>query len=292
MEMHQVRYFLAVCETLNFTRAAERCRVAQPSLTRAIKKLEEEMGGALFRREHKHTHLTELGRLLHPHLARIVEAGLAAVAEAAGYGSLEKAPLHLGVMSTLGPLRLVDFLDRLHEEVPSLELSPQEARGTRLVEALLSGEIDVALIGLPDFPERLTAVPLYDERYAVAFARGHRFEAMSAVPVAELNREDYLKRSHCEFSDYYAALGKPVPFTVNVRHASEREDWTQALVLAGLGCSIMPEHLPTLPGIATRMLVEPAVSRTISLVTVAGRRHTPSVEAFVRLARRFDWAGA
>ena len=115
---------------------------------------------------------------------------------------------------------------------------------------------------------------------------------MSAVPIGELDREDYLKRTHCEFADYYEAMGRPVPFTVNVRHASDREDWTQALVLAGLGCSIMPEHLPTLPGIATRVLVEPEVSRTISLVSVAGRRYSPAAEAFVRLARRFDWAGA
>ena len=64
MEMHQVRYFLALCETLNFTRAAQRCNVAQPSLTRAIKNLEEELGGPLFRRERNRTHLTDLGRLV------------------------------------------------------------------------------------------------------------------------------------------------------------------------------------------------------------------------------------
>ncbi len=68
MEMHQIRYFLAICECLNFTRAAEQCHVARPSLTRAIKKLEAELGGPLLRRERNHTHLTELGRLIRPHL--------------------------------------------------------------------------------------------------------------------------------------------------------------------------------------------------------------------------------
>ena len=291
MEMHQVRYFLAVCETLNFTRAAELCHVAQPSLTRAIKKLEQELGGALFRRERNRTHLTELGRLVQPHLARIGEASRAAAAEAEDYMSQDKAPLRLGVMSTIGPLRLIEFLDRLHEEIPSLELSPHEARGTALVEALLEGHIDIALIGLPGFPERLEALPLYEERYVIAFPKGHRFERMSAVPLRELDREDYVKRTHCEFSDYYEALGRPAPFTVKLRHATEREDWAQALVLAGQGCSIMPEHLPSLPGIASRVLVEPEVSRTVSLVTVAGRRFAPTVETFVRLARRFNWAG-
>lgn len=71
MEMHQIRYFLAVCEELNFTRAAERCNVAQPSLTRAIKLLEEELGGQLFHRERANTHLSELGRLVKPHLEEV-----------------------------------------------------------------------------------------------------------------------------------------------------------------------------------------------------------------------------
>jgi DNA-binding transcriptional LysR family regulator len=71
MEMHQIRYFLAVCETLNFTRAAEQCNVTQPALTRAIQKLEEELGGLLFRRERHLTHLTDLGRLVRPQLEQV-----------------------------------------------------------------------------------------------------------------------------------------------------------------------------------------------------------------------------
>ena len=71
MEMHQVRYFLAVADTLNFTRAAEQCHVSQPALTRAIQQLEEELGGLLLRREHKLTHLTDFGRLIEPHLRQL-----------------------------------------------------------------------------------------------------------------------------------------------------------------------------------------------------------------------------
>ena len=79
MEMHQIRYFLAVCETLNFTRAAEQCHVTQPALTRAIQKLEEELGGLLFRRERHLTHLTDLGRLLRPQLEQVWKRTEAAV---------------------------------------------------------------------------------------------------------------------------------------------------------------------------------------------------------------------
>ena len=290
MEMHQVRYFLAVCETLNFTRAAERCNVAQPSLTRAIHKLEDELGGPLFRRERNRTHLTDLGRLMHPHLQSVQDAALAASAEAEDFQKLETAPLHLGVMCTIGPLRMVGFLARLRREIPSLDLKLQAATGTRLVDALMSGELDVALVGLPRYPERLDAEPLYSERYMVAFPKGHRYEEIPAVPLRELDEEDYLQRLNCEFMDHFEEFDMPKPFEVNVRYSSESEDWIQALVLSGMGCSIMPEYLPSMSGIAMRVLVEPEVSRTVSLVTVAGRQFSPTVAALLRLAKHYDWS--
>ena len=291
MEMHQVRYFLAVSELRNFTRAAEACSVAQPSLTKAIKKLEEELGGELFHRERNKTHLTELGNLMKPHLETIFAASEAAKADANGFKSLEQAVVNLGVMSTIGPAQMVDFFARLRQEIPTLDLNIHEAPGQDLVAMLTDGEIDVGLIGLPALPDRLRAIPLYSERYTVAFAKGHRFERLNAVPVEALDGADYLKRIHCEFSDHFEELGGEPRFTVKVRYSSEREDWVQALVLAGLGCSIMPEFLPALPGIATRPVAEPEVSRTISLVTVAGRRHSPALDVMIRLARRYGWPG-
>lgn len=288
MEMHQVRYFLAVCETLNFTRAAEHCNVAQPSLTRAIKKLEEELGGELFRRERNRTHLSELGRLMQPHLSRIYEADQAARAEAHEFGHLDKAPLRLGVMCTIGPLRIIGFFDRLRREIPALEVFLTEAPGQRLVEDLMAGDLDIALIGLPEFPERLDTRPLYSERYVIAFPKGHRFEGMNVVSIEDLANEDYLQRINCEAPEYLEALGIVVP-EVKIRYRTEREDWIQAMILAGLGCSVMPEFLPVLPGLATRSLSDPKIHRTIHLVTVSGRRYSPSVEAVVRLASRYDW---
>jgi LysR family hydrogen peroxide-inducible transcriptional activator len=83
MEMQHVRYFLALCEEQNFTRAARRCGVAQPSLTRAIKRLEKELGGALFERSRKNSEMTALGRAMRPHFAEIARATAAARREAA-----------------------------------------------------------------------------------------------------------------------------------------------------------------------------------------------------------------
>src|SRR5215213_11558033 len=94
MEMHQVRYFLALCEDLNFTHAAERCHVAQPSLTRAIRQLEGELGGALFHRERANTHLSELGRIVRPHLEHV-------------YNEMEQVKREAGDFSACGKRRFL-----------------------------------------------------------------------------------------------------------------------------------------------------------------------------------------
>ena len=290
MEMYQIRYFLAVCDTLNFTRAAECCNVAQPSMTRAIKKLEEELGGALFRRERRLTHLTDLGRLMRPHLQRVYESAAAATDEAAKFEKREKAPLRLGIMCTISPTRLVRLITMLEARVPNLELFLHEEKGTALVEEMMKGELDVAIIGLPNLPERLNSIPLYQERYVVAFPPGHRFENMTTVPMVEMSDESYLQRASCEFSSNFEAFGLDRPYSnLRVRYRSEREEWIQAMILAGMGCSFMPEYMPLFPGLRTRILDEPQVTREIKLVTVSGRQFTPALRIFAQLAQSYDW---
>lgn len=292
MEMHQVRYFVALCDSLNFTRAAEQCGVSQPSLTKAIQRLEEELGGPLFARERNLTHLTDLGRMMRPHLDAVYQASEAVRLQANSFHKMESGSVRLGVMCTIGPARLVGFLKRFREDFPSIEIALKDAPGKEILAMLTEGELDVALLGLPDLPERCDSQTLYRERYVVAFHPGHRFEAMTTVAYRELNRENYLSRVNCEYVDHFATLGIPDEANVNVCFETEREDWIQAMILAGLGCAIMPEFLPSLPGIATRPLVEPELQRDVKLATMAGRRFSPALRAFVSLAARHNWAYA
>ena len=289
MEMHQVRYFLAVCDTLNFTRAAERCGVAQPSLTRAIKGLEDELGGILFRRERRQTHLTDLGRLMKPHLEQIFVADEAARVQAGAYWEPEKRLLRLGVMCTIGPGPLVGFLNTLHEQIPTLEVELRDAPGHALIEALVADDIDVAIIGMPQYPETLRALPLFDERYVITFSKGHSFENMTSVPMRALDGADYVWRSNCELGTYFREFtGQDEPFELNIRYRSEREDWIQAMVMCGMGCAIMPEYLPKLPGIATRVLTDPVPMRTISVV-VPMKPTSDMTLIFADAASAYDW---
>jgi len=287
-----VRYYLTLCDTLNFTRAAEICNVTQPALTRAIQKLEEELGGPLISRERSHTHLTDLGKLMRPYLETVFNATEEARAKAADYSKLDLAPLDLGIMCTLGPARLVGLLERLSLEVPGMQVSMREGRASKLVAELEGGALDVALVAHPVYSERLHPRPLYRERYVIAFRKGHRFEQMNAISFNELDGEDYVERVNCEFPEHFSALGFTDETNCTVRYRSEREDWVQAMILAGMGCAVMPEHMPLMPGIETRLIIEPEVTRTVSLVTVAGRRFSPMVQALVRLVQHHDWSAA
>lgn len=292
MEMHQIRYFIAVCETLNFTRAAERCNVAQPSLTRAIQKLEEELGGPLFHRERSRTHLTPLGKMTKPFLEQTYLAAAAAKAEAESFSKMGRATLQFGVMCTIGPSRLVGLMSRLREQWPNLEVRLSEARGSEIVESVLAGELEVGLAGLPSYPDRIRVEPLYRERYVVAFPAGHRFETMPSVPLREMDGEKYLRRVNCEFPEHFAAMAGEWTCNLNIQYESEREDWIQAMVMAGMGCSLIPEDLPLFPGLRTRIVVEPEIHREIALATAPGRRFSPAVDIFVRLVRSHDWSSA
>ena len=290
MEMHEVRYFLAVCDTLNFTRAAERCNVSQPSLTRAIQKLEGELGGLLFRRERAATHLTDLGNLVRPQLEQIARDADSVKSTANSFLRMKDAPLSLGIMCTIGPLRCVGFLSRFQKDHPGIELTMAEDTPERLTELLQEGKIDVAVMAQPDpFPARFDAHPLYRENFVVAFPPGHRFERMNAVRIGDVGGESYLARINCEYYDPLNELCERNNAPLRDAYRSEREDWIQSMVMAGMGICFLPEFSPVLPGLHTRRLVEPEVVREVCLVTVSGRRFSPAVATFVRALRAYKW---
>ena len=176
MEMQQIRYFLAVAETLNFTRAAERCNVSQSAMTRAIQHLEEELGGLLFRRERSKTHLTDLGRLVLPRLQEVFSGTEAVRTTAKQFLKMDDAPINVGVMCTIGPLRFVGFLADFRARHGGIEVSLLESTPERLLQLLEQGKLDVAMLATPEpLPERIDRIPLYSERFVIAFPPGHRF---------------------------------------------------------------------------------------------------------------------
>jgi LysR family hydrogen peroxide-inducible transcriptional activator len=293
MEMHEIRYFLAICQTLNFTRAAELCNVTQPALTRAIQKMESEMGGLLFARERSNTHLTPLGRLVQPHLEEVMARALEAKDDASRFLRLESAHLRVGVMSTIGPMRFVGFLNRFRMDFPGIELSLGEATPLKLTELLLSGEIDVAVMAQHGpFEERLRPIPLYRERFVVACATGHAFAGRSSIGIRDMHRQIYLQRQNCEFRDVLRELCEAAGAEIIRSYRSEKEDWIQTMVAAGMGVCFIPEYSAAHPALILRRVDDAEVWREVNLVTVVGRRWSSPLASFVQAIRRYRWPEA
>jgi LysR family hydrogen peroxide-inducible transcriptional activator len=150
MEMHQVRYFRAMCEELNFTRAAARCNVSQPSLTRAISNLEKEFGGLLFNRERSNTHLTELGRVVKPYLDQVYEQAATALAHARKFENARSVELRLGLMCTIAPTQFVELVSQMSSAHPDIHIEIADSNAGNLDSKLSMGELEVAIYCRPE----------------------------------------------------------------------------------------------------------------------------------------------
>lgn len=293
MEMHQIRYFLAVCEHRNFTRAAEICHVAQPSLTRAIKLLEEEFGGLLFHRERANTHLSDLGRLMLPYLQQVHDQSQAAKRTALELAAGQRQQLRLGIMCTIAPTLVLDLIDTVRRKHPAVELLMIDDSAQTLEEKLLAGELQAAIYCIPgeEPNDRLHYIELFREAFMIALAAGHRLADRQEIRVRDLDGENYVNRRNCEIYQYASAVFAAQNAQCPMIYGSERDDWVLAMIAAGLGFGFIPEYSITHPGVVARRCVEPEFWRDVALVTVRGRPHSPAVGMLVRESLRQRWLG-
>lgn len=292
MEMSQIRYVLAAAQTLNFTKAAGDCNVSQPALTKAVKTLENELGNPLFHREGKRVTLSDFGQSMLPHLRKIMDEAETTRSLAENFRLLNKEPIRIGVMSTVGHVRLSRFLADFHNSYDGVEVAVCEKDVSDLKVCLDKGEIDVAVLNpLDGLGDGFHAHTLYTEKYVVVIPSEHRLGELNAVKLSDLSGEPYVDRLACELRETVMKVCEDMDVELYARFRSEREDWVQAMVLARIGFAFMPEYSVTLPGLLQRPLIEPEVERTISLITVPGRPFSPAIATFVRAAQSFAWPG-
>lgn len=293
MDFNQVRYFLALAVTLNFTRAAEQCHVAQPTLTQAIKRLEDELGGPLILREGKYSRLTTLGRTLRAHFEKIDSARRALKDSALALAAGDAVELNIGLMCTIGPKMLAGFLDEFQRMFPSATLFLHDVTPDAIAELLLSGALDGAFSARHDAKhERLEHQLLYEEAMVVAFPPGHPFAEMSAVPLDVIARHRYLDRLHCEFRSGFARFAETQRVSFDVAFASQREDWIQDMVRGGSGVSILPEYSLLAPVIEHRPVIDPVLTRSVEFVTVYGGPKPAALRSLIDQAKAYPWMSA
>ena len=293
MELQQIRYFLAVQRHGSFSRAADECEVSQPALTQAVKKLEDEVGGELFHREGKRLVLTALGRLIQPALEQAVVGAQSARSLAENFKLLRQAPLRLGLQTTIGPTRIASFLSVFHRRQPGVEITVEDGPPAALLDKLERGELDFALLsGAQPLAEAFRSEKLYAEPYVVVLPAGHALGRLAQIRLADVDGEAYVDRLSCEMREAVMALSRESGVNLYATFRSEREDWVEAMVQAGLGFAFMPAYSIRARELPPRPRVDRRVQRDVVAVAGRGGARPPAARLFLEEIKGFAWSPA
>lgn len=293
MELYQIRYFLAVADTLNFTRASERSFVSQPALTKAIQRLEETIGGRLFDRTKNSVQLTELGRAMLPNFRQIYDSANHAREQAQRLTRDRHEVVRVGVMCTIDFHQVLPGFVESQQGRSEVGLSFREGNLEALTDALDQGEVDLGIMCSPyEMPKRFVATPLFREDYVVAIGDDHRFHGREAIEIGELNRERYCERVMCEFSSYIERLLRARSVSLEVVQKSSREDWIQALVRANFGIAFMPVSIASAAGLGYVHTADEPIVREVSVLVQAERPVSVAQQAVIDSLLAHDWKEA
>ena len=290
MTLTELRYIVAVARERHFGRAAEACFVSQPTLSVAVKKLEEELDVKLFERGSNEISVTPLGEEIVRQAQAVLEQAQA-IKEIAKRGKDPLAgPLRLGVIYTIGPYLLPDLVRSAIANVPQMPLMLQENSTVKLLDMLRSGELDCAILAEP-FPEtNLAVAPLYDESFMVAVPRSHPLAQHERINAEALKRETMLLlgSGHC-FRDHVLEVcpefARFSSDTEGIRKSFEGSslETIKHMVAAGMGVTVVPGlSVPAEPNphVVYIPFEEPAPTRRVVL---AWRRSFTRYEAIAAL---------
>jgi LysR family hydrogen peroxide-inducible transcriptional activator len=290
MTLTELRYIVAVARERHFGRAAEACFVSQPTLSVAVKKLEEELDVKIFERGGNEVSVTPLGEAL-VRQAQVVIEQAAAVKEIAKSGKDPlSGPLKLGIIYTIGPYLLPDLVRQAIERVPQMPLMLQENFTVKLLDMLRSGEIDCAIMAEP-FPDAgLAVAPLYDEPFMVAVPKSHPLAKRKKVSSQELKQETMLLlgTGHCFRDQVLEVCPEFARFSSNadgIRKSFEGSslETIKHMVASGMGVTVVPQlSVPkgVQPHVAYLKFEPPVPTRRVVL---AWRRSFTRYEAIAAL---------
>ncbi|MCK2213099.1 LysR substrate-binding domain-containing protein [Actinomadura sp. ATCC 31491] len=283
MQLQQLAYFVAVAETRHFTQAAERMRVAQPSLSKQIKALEGDLGAPLFSRARGNVTLTPAGEALLPLARRMLADADTARQEVAQLAGLRRGRVRLGATPSLCAGLLADALARFHRTYPGIELLVEEGGSRDLVRALARGQLDLSLIIMPlqsDDPALVTEEILREN--LVVVSPSHEPARRPYMEIEELRgRQMVMFRRGYDLREATLAACRQAGFEPRFSVQGGEMDAVLRFVEAGLGVAVVPSMvLDGRPGLAGTPLAPPGLSRTVALAHRKDVEPTTAAQAF------------
>src|SRR5580692_6196847 len=283
MEFHQLRYVCAIADTGNFSRAAERCQITQPSLSQQVLKLEEELGTKLFDRLGRSIRLTEAGRAFIPRARAILEQMEAARSSAADQNTDLRGSVAVGVIPTVAPYLMPTYTARFAKSYPDAKLRIVEETTAVLVEGLRDLSIDVAILALPLRHKDLELVPIRTEPLFAALSKNDPRASAKSLALKDLRGESFvmLRDGHC-FRDLSIDTCTRARITPNIVFESGQFSSLLGMVAAGVGVSLVPE-MAIDRNVACRYvrLSDVQATRTIVTAVVRGRSFNRVQQSFI-----------
>jgi len=290
MDLKQIRYFLNLADTLNFTRAAQLSSISQPALTKAVRRLEEDLGGQLIYRDGKDTRLTELGRTLRVEFEKIIASEMRARELAINVTQLGMTQVTIGIANTMGPKPIWPFLETLFKTLTDAEVIIQSIHPMLAEEMVLSGALDACFYNSVNFSNaKLQTIPLYRERLRLAVSKDHAFAQLDVIPMNKLRQERYIDRIKCEFRTAVIEHFMDQDALPPARLQSDREDWIQSAVARSFGVTILPEYSAITDDITLRPVSGLTLSREVGLLTVFGSSTAPAIQKLRDAAKLYPW---
>jgi LysR family hydrogen peroxide-inducible transcriptional activator len=283
MNLQDFRYIAAVSSLRHFGRAAEACHVSQPTLSSQIRKLEEELGVALFERTNKRVELTPAGERILEHVNRLLEEASQIEAIAKAVCDPMRGPLRLGAIPTLAPYLMPLMLPSLQTEYPGLTVELWEDGTRRLIELVRNHRLDAALLATVVEEPELTEIPLFDEPLMAALSPDHPLTRHRTVAESDLAGDLLvLADGHCLSNQTLQACG---------RRAERQGAWQAAsletlvnLVAAGYGTTLIPALAA--PSLSTRnIILRPLQGNTARTIRLASRPTFPRPQALRALEK-------
>ena len=242
MEFHQLRYVCAIAETGSFSRAAERCQIAQPSLSQQVLKLEEDLGARLFDRLGRSIRLTEAGRAFMPYARSILEQMEAARSSVVDKNADVRGNVAVGVIPTVAPYLMPRYTAAFSKKYPDAKLRIVEKTTPTLVEGLRDLSIDLAILALPLRHKDLESFPIRTEPLFAVLPEDHPRAAAKSLALKDLRGESFvmLRDGHC-FRDLSIATCSQARITPKIAFESDQFSSLFGMVAAGVGISLVPE---------------------------------------------------
>jgi len=287
MEVHQLRYVCAIAETGSFSRAAERCEVAQPSLSQQVSKLEDELGTRLFDRLARSVRLTDAGRTFLPHARTILHETELARSEVDGRRRDARGTMIVGVIPTIAPYYLPERITGFMKKFPEATLRVVEETTPVLLENLRSLALDIAILSLPLRNREFETVPLLTERLYAALPPNHPRAGATSIWLRELRAERFvmLRDSHC-FREISLAACHRAHLDPRIAFESNQFSSLLGMVAAGVGISLVPEMAIDLNAGCRYVRISDAKAvRTIEAARLRGRSFSRVQEGFVEFPR-------